>query len=96
LIWGFWHIPYYLALLDKTSLMAYTSQSLILFIPMVILSMAVAGILFGELRLITGSTWPVWLMHMMSNSIILTLLVDRYLNVNSHLDFAQKERNSIR
>ena len=87
LIWGFWHIPYYLALLDKTSLAAYTSHRLAIFIPMVILSMAVAGILFGEIRLITGSTWPAWLMHMMSNAIILPLLIDSYLRVDSEMEF---------
>ena len=28
LIWGTWHIPYYLALVSKTQLAAYSSQSL--------------------------------------------------------------------
>ncbi|MBN1536682.1 MAG: CPBP family intramembrane metalloprotease [Anaerolineales bacterium] len=81
LIWGIWHIPYYLALLDKTTLAAYTSQELTVFLPMVILGTTLAGILFGELRLITGSTWPAYLMHMMSNVIITTLLVGGYLDV---------------
>jgi hypothetical protein len=45
--------------------------------------MTLAGILFGEIRLITSSTWPAWLMHMMSNIIILTLLIDGYVEVDS-------------
>ena len=83
LIWGTWHIPYYLTLLDRASFAAYTSQELAIFLPMVILGMTLAGILFGEIRLITGSTWPAWLMHMMSNVIILTLLIDGYVEVGS-------------
>ena len=81
LIWGTWHIPYYLALVSKTQLAAYSSQSLAVFLPMVIPGMTVAGIIFGELRLITGSTWPVVLMHTMSNVLILTLLVDGFVEV---------------
>jgi membrane protease YdiL (CAAX protease family) len=87
LIWGTWHIPYYLALLDKTTLAAYTSQELAIFLPMVILGTTIGGIIFGEIRLITGSTWPAWLMHMMSNVVILTLLVDGYVDVNSKTEW---------
>ena len=87
LIWGLWHIPYYLTLIDKTQLAAYTSQELAIFLPMVILGTTLAGIVFGEIRLITGSTWPAWLMHMMSNVIILTLLVDGYLSVAKETEF---------
>ena len=83
LIWGMWHIPYYLTLLDRTSFAAYTSQELAIFLPMVILGTTLAGIIFGEIRLITNSTWPAWLMHMMSNIIILTLLIDDYVEVDS-------------
>jgi len=87
LIWGLWHIPYYLALVSKTQLVAYTSQNLVIFLIMVILGMTVAGIIFGELRLITGSTWPAVLMHTMSNIVILTLLVDGFLEVSEKTDF---------
>ncbi len=84
LIWGTWHIPYYLALVDRQQLTAYTSFDLLTFIPLVILGTAVAGILFGELRLLTGSTWPGVLMHTMSNIITLTILVDGYATISAH------------
>ena len=87
IIWGTWHIPYYLALVDKTTFAAYTSQPLIVFLPMIILGTALAGILHGEIRLITGSTWPAVLMHTVSNVVILTLLVDGYLNVAQKTEF---------
>ena len=87
LIWGTWHIPYYLTLLERASLAAYTSQDMMIFLPMVILGMALAGILFGEIRLMTGSTWPAFLMHMVSNVVIMTLLIDGYVEVQTKTEF---------
>jgi membrane protease YdiL (CAAX protease family) len=85
LIWGIWHIPYYLGLLDQATLASYTSQSLATFLPMIVLGTTLAGIIFGEIRLITGSTWPAVLMHTMSNIVILTLLLDGYVSVSNAL-----------
>ena len=87
LVWGSWHIPYYLRLLDSTSIAAYTTQSLAVFIPLVIISMVVAAILFGELRLITGSTWPAVLMHTVSNVLITTLLLDGFVDINASMQW---------
>ncbi len=84
-IWGTWHIPYYLGLLDQATLASYTSQSLATFLPMIVMGTTLAGIIFGEIRLITGSTWPAVLMHTMSNVVILTLLVDGHVSVSSAL-----------
>jgi membrane protease YdiL (CAAX protease family) len=81
-IWGTWHIPYYLGLIDSAQISAYTSQNLLIFIPLAIISMTLAGIFFGEMRLITGSTWPAVLMHTVSNIVIITLLIDGYAEVS--------------
>lgn len=81
-IWGTWHLPYYLGLLDRASLAGYTTQSMGIFLPLVILGMTLAGILFGEIRLITGSTWPALLMHTMSNILILSLLMEGFVEIN--------------
>ncbi len=84
-IWGTWHIPYYLGLLDQATLAGYTSQSLATFLPMIVLGTTLAGIVFGEIRLITGSTWPAVLMHTMSNIVITTLLVEGHVSVSNAL-----------
>jgi membrane protease YdiL (CAAX protease family) len=85
-IWGAWHIPYYLGLLDRIQMAAYTSQSLVTYLPLVIIGMTVAGIIFGEMRLITGSVWSVVLMHTMSNIILITLLVDGHAKVSGNTE----------
>lgn len=82
-IWGIWHIPYYLGLLDRQTLTDYTSLSLALFIPLVIIGITTAGILFGELRLITDSVWPCILMHTTSNLIIMSLFVDDQIIISN-------------
>jgi membrane protease YdiL (CAAX protease family) len=86
LIWGIWHIPYYLGLLDKATLADYTSSDPAVFIPMVILSMTAAGILFGELRLITGSVWPCVIMHTVSNVLLLTLFSGGFIKILSQTE----------
>jgi membrane protease YdiL (CAAX protease family) len=75
LIWGIWHLPYYLGLIDSAQFDAYTSQSLATFLPLVILGMTAAGIIFGEIRLITGSIWPAVLMHTVSNLVTTTAII---------------------
>ena len=85
-IWGTWHLPYYLGLLDQASLAKYTSLPSLIFLPMIILGMTLAGILFGEIRLITGSTWPAVLMHTMSNIVVLTLLVDSFIEISDQTE----------
>lgn len=85
LVWGSWHVPYYLRLLDRAVLHGYSPMALPVFIPLMILSMMVAAILFGELRLITGSIWPAVLMHTVSNLLLTSLLVDGFVKVNQSL-----------
>jgi membrane protease YdiL (CAAX protease family) len=87
LTWGVWHIPYYLALLDRDQLAAYTPLSLSTYLPLVIIGMTVAGILFGELRLVTRSTWPAVVMHTTSNVLITTLLIDGHVHLSSGTAF---------
>ena len=79
--WGVWHIPYYLRLLDRAVLSEYTMLPLSSFLPLVVLGMTVAGILFGELRLRTRSVWPPILMHTVSNVLILTLLLEDFVRI---------------
>jgi len=81
LVWGTWHIPYYTGLLDQAALADYSPLGPAVFVPLVIGSMVVAAIVFGELRLLTGSTWPAVLMHTVSNVIITTLLVSKLVQV---------------
>ena len=74
LIWGGWHIPYYLFLTGRQELASYTGLNLPLFITLSVMGMVSASILFGEIRLFTGSCWPAVILHTLSNALILTML----------------------
>lgn len=81
LIWGVWHVPYYLAFLDRAVLGSYTTQSLATLIPLVILGAIAASIVYGEIRLLTDSVWPAVLMHTVGNAFVNTLLLGSYVKL---------------
>jgi len=85
LIWAAWHLPYYLGLLDPEILASSTALPIPLFITLTLASITLAGILFGALRQITGSTWPAVLMHTVSNVILTTLVTGGYIGVSTNL-----------
>ncbi len=76
LIWGVWHVPYYLYFLDATTISSFTSINLELFIPLTILTMIAWSIVFVELWRLTGSVWPAVLMHMVEAAFVNPLIFD--------------------
>lgn len=73
-IWAGWHIPYYLYYLDRETLTAHTPLNLSVFILLSFLVLPFHALAYGELRLISGSVWPSWLLHNVANAISLTLV----------------------
>lgn len=78
-IWAGWHVPYYLYFLDKEVLAAHTPLSLPVFILLAFLVLPFHALAYGELRLLSGSVWPVWLLHNMANAISLSLVAGRFM-----------------
>ena len=67
-IWASWHFPY------LRELWAHTSEGLITLLPRLILGTIVFAVVYGEIRIRTGSVWPAVLMHWTGNTIANTLL----------------------
>lgn len=67
-IWASWHFPY------MAQLWAHTSEGMITLLPRFLLGTFVFAIVYGEIRLRTGSVWPAVLMHWVGNTIANTLL----------------------
>ncbi len=80
-IWAAWHIPYYLYFLDRSVLMEHTSLSLPVFIGTAFLLLPFHAAAYGELRLLSNSTWPAWLMHNFANAISLTLVSSSFITL---------------
>lgn len=74
LIWAGWHIPYYLYFLDRAELRAHTSLQLPVFIILSFLLLPFHALAYGELRLLSKSVWPVWLLHTVANAISMPLI----------------------
>ena len=70
LIWGAWHIPYWLLFLGEAQIQAATGQSLATFVPMAILGLIPASVVYNEIRLLSGSVWPALLLHSVGNALV--------------------------
>ncbi len=87
LIWGVWHIPYWLALVTPQEMSSITSKSLGLFIVTSIIGIIASSIIFGEIRLATGSVWPAWLLHNVNNAVITAVITGGFLTVKPAAEF---------
>ena len=81
LVWGAWHIPYYLFFLDRTAFQSVTMLSLLVFIPLSIVVMISWSVVFVELRLLTNSVWPAVLMHMIEDAFVNPLFTDGFIQI---------------
>ncbi len=57
-------------------------MSLAVFIPLSIANIVTLAFLYGEVRLLTGSTWAAALLHTTANAVTLALLIEGFVAVN--------------
>ncbi len=86
LIWGCWHIPYLLFLLDRKLIYATTTQSMATFVPMGVISLIGASIAYGELRLLTNSVWPPLVLHTVGNALVDVLVIQGFFKIAAGTD----------
>jgi membrane protease YdiL (CAAX protease family) len=85
ILWWSWHLPYYYYYLDRATLESAITTSIPVFLGLAIIVQIPTAILFGELRLLSKSTWTVFLLHQMINAISLPLLINGFIEVNGPL-----------
>lgn len=85
ILWMSWHLPYYYYYLDRVQLESAITTSIPVFIALGYLVMIPTAILFGELRLISKSTWTVFLLHQVINAVSMPLLMNGFIEVNGPL-----------
>jgi hypothetical protein len=86
LIWGLWHIPYYLYFLDHSIMKEFTAVSSTVFITMSMFITMAWSIVFVELWLITRSVWPAVLMHMVEDAFVNPLVLDGSFQLMEGMD----------
>jgi membrane protease YdiL (CAAX protease family) len=81
LIWGAWHLPY------LSYVLSYSTESLVTLIPRFLLGTIAASIVYGEIRLLTGSVWPSILMQTAGGTFIGTLVLGNFVSTRGGMDF---------
>lgn len=81
-IWASWHIPYYLYFLSRDTLAEFTSLNLGVFIALSFVLLPFHAVTYGELRLLTGSVWPAWLLHNASNAVSFALISGGFITLD--------------
>lgn len=69
LIWASWHLPY------MNELWAHAGVSPLTLLPLFLLGTVLSAVVYGEIRLGTGSVWPAVLMHWIGNTLANGLLL---------------------
>ncbi|MCY9667435.1 CPBP family intramembrane metalloprotease [Paenibacillus alginolyticus] len=80
LIWGMWHFPYLFLFVD-------TTESMITYIPRMMLGVIIMAVLYGEILLMTRSVWPAVLMHTTGNAFIDTLILKKFVLVHEEFSY---------
>jgi membrane protease YdiL (CAAX protease family) len=81
-LWWSWHLPYYYYFLDRATLESALTTSVPVFLAIGLFVMFPTAILFGELRLISKSTWTVFLLHNVINAFSMPLIINGFIKVN--------------
>ncbi|HMX18792.1 MAG TPA: CPBP family intramembrane metalloprotease [Anaerolineales bacterium] len=85
LLWMTWHLPYYYYYLDRATLNSAITTSIPVFLLTGYLVMFPTAILFGEIRLLSKSVWPVFILHNMINALSMPLLINGFIEVKGVL-----------
>ncbi len=95
LVWGAWHIPYYLFFLDRAELQSFTTLGLAAIIPLFIVVMISWAMVYGEIRLLTNSIWPAVLMHMVEDSFLNQLFTENHIQIMPGTDWLVSPVNGL-
>ena len=95
LVWGAWHIPYYLFFLDRAMLSNFTTLDLTVYIPLAIGVMISWSFVYGEIRLLTNSFWPAVLMHMVEDAFLIQLFTGNHIQIRPGTDWLISPMNGL-
>ena len=95
LVWGAWHIPYYLFFLDRAILSNFTTLDLAVYIPLAIGVMISWSMVYGEIRLLTNSFWPAVLMHMVEDAFLIQLFTGNHIQILPGTDWLVSPMNGL-
>ena len=81
IVWGMWHIPYYLVFLPETDMQVVLPVSRTMFSIISIITMICWAVMFIELYRVTNSIWPGVVLHMVEDSLINPLVISGFISI---------------
>ncbi len=87
LIWGMWHIPYWLFFLGEDVIKSYTDAGMTWFVILGFIALFPTALVFGELRLKTNSLWPAFIAHNITNAISAPLIIEGFVKFKPNAEF---------
>ena len=84
-VWAGWHIPYYYFFLGQDVLRSQTALSIPVLILISMFMLPFQSLLYNELRLVSKSVWPAWLLHTMSNAFSFAIIGGGFVAVSDSL-----------
>jgi membrane protease YdiL (CAAX protease family) len=77
MIWGVWHLPFVF------SLWPYLTPAMLwIFVPLLLVGTFSQSVVYGEIRLATGSVLPAWVMHTIGNAVGNTLFLSGFVQLD--------------
>ncbi|MFD0480523.1 CPBP family intramembrane glutamic endopeptidase [Nonomuraea thailandensis] len=86
LVWGLWHLPLYTVWMSQSDFLRTTSLPWSVYVPTLLAGLMILAVLYGELRVRTGSIWPGVVLHTISNALTTPLLIGGHLTFQGHGD----------
>ncbi|MFZ5820518.1 MAG: CPBP family intramembrane glutamic endopeptidase [Chloroflexota bacterium] len=89
-IWGLWHIPYWIFFLGEEIIASYSNLGMMWFIALGVVGIFPTALVLGELRLKTNSVWPAYIAHNLTNALSAQLIVEGFIEFkpNAELVFS--------
>lgn len=78
-IWWSWHLPYYYYFLDREILTNSIATSIPVFLFTSLLIIFPTAFLFGEIRLLSKSFWPTFILHNLINGLSMPLIINGFI-----------------
>lgn len=95
LVWGAWHIPYYLFFLDRAVLSNFTTLDAAVYALLAIWILIAWAVVYGEIRLLTNSFWPAVLMHMVEDAFLIQLFLGNHIQIRPGTDWLISPMNGL-
>lgn len=86
LIWGVWHIPYWIFFLGSGVIDEYSSIGMTGFMLLALIGIFPASLVLGELRLKTGSVWSPYIAHILTNALSTPLILEGFFKFKPGMD----------